>query len=128
MITINELLFTGKLQLKKLQKLKPCKKFRLRWGSNPAASVPDTARALLPTEIRSHMLGARQILLGSLFPLKEYPITKSNFCNFFNCSLPVKIYSLLENRKLRTVNRSGNNLNQETDNIILYEYNPAVSE
>ena len=66
----NELILAGKLQLKKLQKKKPEKKFRLRRGLNPC--LPDTSWALLPTELRSHMLGARQILFpGSLFSVKE---------------------------------------------------------
>ena len=66
MIISNELIFTGKLQLNKLEKLKPEKIFRLRRGLNPC--LPDTGWVLPPTELRSHMLGARQILVGSLFP------------------------------------------------------------
>ena len=32
----------------------------------------NTSWVLLPTELRSHMLGAGQILVGSLFPIKEF--------------------------------------------------------
>ena len=66
----DELILAGKLQLKKLQKKKPEKKFRLRRGLNPC--LPDTSWALLPTELRSHMLGARQILVGSFLPVEEF--------------------------------------------------------
>ena len=61
----DELILAGKLQLKKLQKMKPEKK-------NSGSCLPDTSLALLPTELRSHMLGARQILVAFLFPVKEF--------------------------------------------------------
>ena len=55
----DELILAGKLQ-KKLQKKKPEKN-----------SGFDELGAL-PTELRSHMLGARQILVGPFFPVKEF--------------------------------------------------------
>ena len=46
----NELILAGKLQLKKLQKKKPEKKFRLRRGLNPCLpdSIPSTLLRMLP--------------------------------------------------------------------------------
>ena len=66
----DELILAGKLQLKKLQKKKPEKKFRLGRGLNPC--LPDTSWALYQLSYESHMLGARQILVGPFFPVKEF--------------------------------------------------------
>ena len=69
MITSNELIFTRKLQLKKFQKLKPEKKSGFRTGLEP---VPPRYRLGATTNwATKHMLGAREILVGSLFSVKE---------------------------------------------------------
>ena len=64
------------------------KKFRLRRGLNPC--LPDTGWAILPTELRSHMLTARQSLLGSTFvtcyhPQVKYDLFLIIYCLCINC-------------------------------------------
>ena len=65
----NKWILAGKLQLKKLQKKKPEKKFRLRRGLN--SCLPDTSWALYQLSYEATCWERGKFLVGPFFPVQE---------------------------------------------------------